>query len=76
MRLRAGDVVEHHEGAERTRRLVRLEERIDHGQAVAEHVGQRDGEEVAGCAPVAMSGSRRRYSMMRVSIWLSSTIMA
>src|SRR5215467_493573 len=27
---RARDVVENHEGAERTRRLIRLEERIDH----------------------------------------------
>src|ERR1700677_1157366 len=28
---RAGDVVEHHEGAERARRLVGFEKRIDHG---------------------------------------------
>ena len=75
MLRRARDVIEHHQGAERARRLVGLEKRIDHGQAVAEHVGQRDGEEIA-----ALVGSRRlerrRYSMMRVSMWLSSTIMA
>src|ERR1700692_1927096 len=41
----AGDVVEDHEGAERTVFLRRLEERIHHRQPVAEHVGQRDRHE-------------------------------
>ena len=61
----ARDVVEHHEGAERTRRFVRFEKRIDHRQAVAEHVGERDGEKVAGaaldrrCRPARAAGIRR-----------------
>ena len=29
--------------------LVGIEERIDHRQAVAEHVGQRDGQQIGPC---------------------------
>ena len=43
-------MIEHHESAERARGQVRLEERIDHRQAVAEHVGERDGDELAAAA--------------------------
>ena len=46
----ARDVVEDHERAERARILLRLVERIDHGEAVAQHVGQRDRVERAGAA--------------------------
>ena len=72
----AGDVVEDHEGAERAAFLRRLEERIDHRQSVAEHVGQRHREQVLPRPVMPLSGPRRRYSMMRVSTWLSSTIIA
>ncbi len=77
MRLRARDVIEDHEGAERAALVVRIEERIDHRQPVAEHVGQRDRDQLA-CAAAgdAAVGPRRRYSIMRVSTWLSSTIIA
>src|SRR5215471_13263933 len=49
---RARDVVENHEGAERARRLVRIEERVDHGEPVAEHVGERDREQFSAAARV------------------------
>ncbi len=51
-RARARDVVENHEGAERARRLVGVEERVDHGEAVAEHVGERDREQFSAAARV------------------------
>src|SRR5260370_22493061 len=38
----ARDVVEDHEGAERAAFLQGFEERVDHRQSVAEHVGQCD----------------------------------
>src|SRR5260370_36547508 len=44
----AGDVVEDHEGADRARVRVGLEEGIDHRQAVAEQVGQGDAEQRTG----------------------------
>src|SRR5207342_2707437 len=40
----AGDVIKDHESAERARAELGLIERIDHGEAVLEHIGQRDGE--------------------------------
>src|SRR5262249_57380300 len=49
---RAYDVVENHEGAERARRLVGIEERVDHGEPVAEHVGERDRKQFAAAAGV------------------------
>ena len=47
MAVGARDVVEDHEGAERAVAGVRIEERIDHRQPVAEHVGERDRQQVA-----------------------------
>src|SRR5262249_59706535 len=47
---RALDMIENHIRTERTRRFVRFEERIDHRKSVAEHVGERDGDEFAGRA--------------------------
>src|SRR3984885_3920217 len=51
--LRARDMIEHHESAERPRRLVRLEKRVNHGEPIAEHVGERDGEKVTAAALAA-----------------------
>ena len=48
--LRPDDMIEDHERAQRPRRFLRIEERIDHRQTVAEHVGQRHGKEVAAAA--------------------------
>src|SRR4249919_1249693 len=48
--LRPDDMIEDHERAQRPRRFLWIEERIDHRQTVAEHVGQRDGKEVAAAA--------------------------
>ena len=65
MRPRARDVVEDHEGAEAAVGILRVVERIDHRQAVGEHVGERRRRS-AGPAPrpvMAVSGPRRRYSM-------------
>ena len=41
------DMVEDHERAERARRFLGIEERIDHRQPVAEHVGQRHRKQIA-----------------------------
>src|SRR5206468_16252 len=49
---RPRDVVEDHERAGRALRLIRLEERVDHRQPVGEHVGERDGEQLAGAAAI------------------------
>ncbi len=46
------DVVEDHEGAERALALVWIEERIDHREAVVQHVGERDGQQRPGAAAV------------------------
>src|SRR6202030_1160746 len=48
--LRPDDMIEDHERAQRPRRFLWIEERIDHRQTVAEHVGQRHGKEVAAAA--------------------------
>src|SRR4051794_7571064 len=53
----AGDVVEDHEGAHRAADFARLEERIDHRQAVAEHVGQRDRGQLLAPAGDAAVGT-------------------
>ncbi len=45
-------MVEDHEGAERALAGVRIEERIDHRQPVAEHVGERDRQQLPGAAAV------------------------
>jgi manganese/iron transport system permease protein len=45
--LGALDVIEDHEGAERAVVGVRIEERVDHGEPVAQHVGQRDRKQRA-----------------------------
>src|SRR5207302_4234727 len=48
---RARNVIEDDEGAERTSPGVGIEERIDHRETVAEHVGEGDAEQWAVAAP-------------------------
>ena len=50
--LGARDVIEDHQRAERALAGVRIEERIDHRQPVAEHVGERDRQQFPGAAAV------------------------
>jgi hypothetical protein len=50
-------VVEDHEGAERAGLLARLEEGIDHREAVAEHVRQRHREQFLAAASDAAVGA-------------------
>src|SRR4029079_14851595 len=43
--------IEDHESAERAVGLIRIEKRIDHRQAVAEHIGESDREHLSRAAP-------------------------
>src|SRR5271165_3572686 len=48
----ACDVIEDHERAERSRRFLRIEARIDHREPIAEHISERDREQVPCAAAV------------------------